>query len=130
MRYKKVSEFLGENAMFLDKKCKNCTGSLEPKDFSAGGCTRYECTMCGTSYTPDGKKTVTARRVKAANESASENNNKVDSFKKELKELLAKYNAEIYADSEGDGFSSAVVIDIDDNEILRITTSIRQEDIN
>lgn len=68
MKYKKVEEFLKENALFLDKKCKNCTGSLEAKDFSVGGCTRYECTQCGTSYTSDGKQTVTANRVKAANE--------------------------------------------------------------
>ena len=66
---------------------------------------------------------------KFINENTDKNMNSVDSFKKELKELLAKYNAEIWADSEGDGFSSQVVIDIDDKEILRITTSIRQEDI-
>ena len=57
------------------------------------------------------------------------NENNTENFKKELKELLAKYNAEIWVDSQGDGFSSQVVIDINDITILRIVTSLRQEDL-
>ena len=56
---------------------------------------------------------------------------KVNEFKKELKELLAKYNAEIYVDLDGDthGVSSAVVIDIDNKEIMRNSDCISHYDI-
>ena len=57
--------------------------------------------------------------------------NKSDSFKKELKELLAKYNADIYAEMDGDthGVSVEIVIDIDNNEVIRINDSLSQYDI-
>lgn len=54
---------------------------------------------------------------------------KIKNFKYELRELLKKYNAEIYADTEGDGFSNAVVIDIDDKEIMRSYDSVSHNDI-
>ncbi len=47
-------------------------------------------------------------------------------FKLELKELLKKYNAEIYFESE----ENQVVVGIDEKEILRVVISIREEDIN
>ena len=42
-------------------------------------------------------------------------------FKKELKALLKKYNADIYVMLDGDthGVSEAIVIDIDDKEAMR-----------
>jgi len=47
--------------------------------------------------------------------------NKLNDFKKELKELLGKYNAEIYVDLDGDthGLYDALVIDIDNKEVIR-----------
>lgn len=56
---------------------------------------------------------------------------KAELFKIELKELLEKYNADIYVDLDGDthGVSSAVVIDIDDKEVLRNHDCISHYDI-
>lgn len=58
-------------------------------------------------------------------------NNKIDQFKQELKELLTKYNAEIYADLDGDthGVSVEIVIDINNVEVLRNYDNISQYDI-
>jgi len=46
---------------------------------------------------------------------------KIDNFKKELKALLEKYNAEIYAQMDGDthGVSCEIVIDVDNKEVIR-----------
>lgn len=53
-------------------------------------------------------------------------------FKKELKELLAKYNADIWVDLDGDthGVSSFVVIDVDNKEVIRKNTDLSHFDIN
>jgi len=57
--------------------------------------------------------------------------NKAESFKSELKELLAKYNADIYTMMDGDthGVSVDVVIDIDNKEVIRKNDNISQYDI-
>jgi uncharacterized protein (UPF0335 family) len=72
-------------------------------------------------------------KVKSFGKFLNENNgvvmNKVDSFKTELKELLAKYNVEIYADSKGEGFTSEVVVDMDNKEIMRVLDTLSQWDI-
>ncbi|MDY0388901.1 MAG: hypothetical protein RBT65_17650 [Methanolobus sp.] len=63
-------------------------------------------------------------RVQKFSKFINENNdfdNKVELFKKEFKDLLLKYNIDIYADSIGEGFTSEIVIDMDDKEIIRIT---------
>lgn len=59
------------------------------------------------------------------------NDNKAEQFKKELKELLTKYDADIYAEMDGDthGVSVDVVIDINNKEVLRKSDSISQYDI-
>lgn len=59
------------------------------------------------------------------------NDNKAEQFKKELKELLTKYDADIYAEMDGDthGVSVDVVIDINNKEVLRNSDSISQYDI-
>lgn len=59
------------------------------------------------------------------------NDNKAEQFKKELKELLVKYDADIYAEMDGDthGVSVDVVIDINNKEVLRNSDSISQYDI-
>ena len=59
------------------------------------------------------------------------NDNKAEQFKKELKELLTKYDADIYAEMDGDthGVSVDVVIDINNKEVLRESDSISQYDI-
>lgn len=56
---------------------------------------------------------------------------KANEFKKELKALLEKYNAEIYAQMDGDshGCSTEVVIDIDNKEIIRKYDSLSHYDI-
>jgi hypothetical protein len=60
---------------------------------------------------------------------------KATEFKRELKELLEKYGAEIYAMMDGDthGVSCEVVIDIrvenKDVEVIRKNDSISQYDI-
>lgn len=54
---------------------------------------------------------------------------KIESFKKELKELLAKYTAEIYADSKGDGFTPEVVVEVEGLEVLRVLDTLSQWDI-
>lgn len=59
----------------------------------------------------------------------TESVNKVESFKREFKDLLAKYNVEIYADSKGEGFTSEVVVDMDNKEIMRVLDTISQWDI-
>lgn len=58
-------------------------------------------------------------------------NNKAESFKLELKELLTKYNADIYADMCGDthGVTVEIVIDIDNKEVLRKDNDISQYDV-
>ena len=63
--------------------------------------------------------------INEGNESA----NKIVSFKTEFRELLAKYNVEIYADSKGEGFTSEVVVDMDNKEIMRVLDTISQWDI-
>jgi len=47
--------------------------------------------------------------------------NKVYSFKSELKDLLKQYNADIYIELDGDthGLYSAIIIDLDGKEIMR-----------
>lgn len=57
--------------------------------------------------------------------------NKSELFKRELKLLLAKYNADIYADMVGDthGVSVEIVIDIDNKEVIRQNDSLSQYDI-
>jgi hypothetical protein len=55
--------------------------------------------------------------------------NMVESFKREFKDLLTKYNVEIYADSKGEGFTSEVVVDMDNKEIMRVLDTISQWDI-
>lgn len=63
-------------------------------------------------------------RVQKFSKFINENNdfdNKVELFKKEFKDLLLKYNIDIYADSIGEGFTSEIVIDMDDKEIIRVT---------
>jgi hypothetical protein len=59
----------------------------------------------------------------------NESVNKIVSFKTEFRELLAKYNVEIYADSKGEGFTSEVVVDMDNKEIMRVLDTISQWDI-
>jgi uncharacterized protein (UPF0335 family) len=59
----------------------------------------------------------------------TEHVNKVESFKREFKDLLTKYNVEIYADSKGEGFTSEVVVDMDNKEIMRVLDTISQWDI-
>ena len=54
---------------------------------------------------------------------------KIESFKKELKELLAKYNVEIYACSDGEGFNNEIIIDIDWLEVFRVKDTLSQWDI-
>ena len=56
---------------------------------------------------------------------------KINEFKKELKELLAKYNADIYVELGGDthGVSSEIVIDVDNKEVIRIHNCISHYDI-
>ena len=72
-------------------------------------------------------------KVKNFDKFLNENNevveNKTKSFKRELKELLTKYNAEIYSDSEGEGFTREIVIDIDNKEVMRNYDTISQWDI-
>ena len=71
-------------------------------------------------------------RVKKFGKFINENTeliNKVESFKKEFKELLAKYNVEIYAHSEGEGFTSEVLVYMDNKEIMRVFDTISQSDI-
>ncbi len=56
----------------------------------------------------------------------------INAFKNELRDLLKKYNAEIYCDLDGDthGVSSSVVIDIiKDVEAIRSSSSISHHDI-
>ena len=55
--------------------------------------------------------------------------NKVESFKREFKDLLTRYNVEIFADSIGEGFTSEVVVDMDNKEIMRVVDTISQGDI-
>jgi hypothetical protein len=55
--------------------------------------------------------------------------NKVETFKREFKDLLTRYNVEIYADSKGEGFTSEVVVDMDNKEIMRVLDTISQWDI-
>jgi hypothetical protein len=60
-------------------------------------------------------------RIKKFNENL--NNDKVTEFKKEFKELLEKYNAEISSIIEGDTHGidyEALVVEIDDKEVLRV----------
>ncbi len=59
----------------------------------------------------------------------TESVNKVESFKREFKDLLTRYNVEIYADSKGEGFTSEVVVDMDNKEIMRVLDTISQWDI-
>jgi uncharacterized protein (UPF0335 family) len=66
--------------------------------------------------------------MKFINENTEPVNN-VESFKREFKDLLAKYNVEIYADSKGEGFTSEVVVDMDNKEIMRVLDTISQWDI-
>lgn len=74
-------------------------------------------------------------KVKNFGEFINENNeiveNKSESFKKELKELLTKYNADIYAQMDGDthGVEVEIIIDIDNKEVIRNYDSISQYDI-
>ncbi len=60
-------------------------------------------------------------------------NTTVDNFKKELKDLLEKYNAEIYVELDGDthGVSDALIVDIDNKEVMRFEnpSEISQYDI-
>lgn len=55
--------------------------------------------------------------------------NQIAEFKKAFKELLKKYNVEIYAFSQGEGFSSEVIIDLNNKEIIRKNDCISQYDI-
>lgn len=53
-------------------------------------------------------------------------------FKRELKELLKKYNADIYVELDGDthGVSDALIFDIDDKEVMRFNdSSVSHHDI-
>lgn len=56
---------------------------------------------------------------------------KINSFKKELKELLEKYNAEIYVELIGDthDVSSDLVVDVDNKEAIRINDCLSHYDI-
>lgn len=47
---------------------------------------------------------------------------KTKAFKAELKEVLKKYNAEVWIDLDGDthGVSSELVIEIDRKEVMRL----------
>ena len=55
---------------------------------------------------------------------------KIDNFKNDLKDLLKKYNAEIYIDLDGDthGVSCFVVIDVDNKEVIRHDSCISHSD--
>jgi septin family protein len=55
----------------------------------------------------------------------------IAAFKEELKALLSKYNAEIYAQMDGDthGVSCEVVIDLGNVEVIRKNDSVSQYDI-
>jgi len=49
--------------------------------------------------------------------------NKIDNFKKELKDLLEKYNAEISTEIQGDTHGidyEAIVIEVDGKEVIRV----------
>lgn len=52
-------------------------------------------------------------------------------FKKELKALLEKYQADIYVDLDGDthGVSCSIVFDIKNKEIMRSNNDISANDI-
>ncbi len=52
-------------------------------------------------------------------------------FKKELKALLEKYKADIYALMDGDthGVSVEIVIDVDNKEVLRTNGELSYRDI-
>lgn len=54
-----------------------------------------------------------------------------DLFLIEFKELLKKYNVEIYADADGDthGVSLEIVIDVDNKKIFRYIDSVSSYDI-
>jgi hypothetical protein len=56
---------------------------------------------------------------------------KVNDFKKDLKALLEKYNAEIYVLMDGDthGCSAEVCIDVDNKEVMKSHDSISHYDI-
>ena len=66
--YNRVEFFLSENTLFLDKMCKNCTGLLEPVEFTGSGPCKFTCTQCRTSYDASGQELPTYGRTKAANE--------------------------------------------------------------
>lgn len=59
------------------------------------------------------------------------NNTNSEEFLIELKALLEKYNATIWADMDGDthGVSSFVVVDIKQKEIFRIHQELEARDI-
>ena len=56
---------------------------------------------------------------------------KADDFKRELKELLTKYNAGIWCDLDGDSHctTSYLVIDIDNKEAMRHIGEVYANDI-
>lgn len=57
--------------------------------------------------------------------------NSGEAFKRELKELLTKYDADIYVDLEGDthGVSAMIVIDVNNKEVIRKHSDLSQYDI-
>ena len=55
----------------------------------------------------------------------------IDNFKTELRALLAKYDADIYIDLDGDthGVSAYIIIDMHNKEISRNSDCINQYDL-
>lgn len=81
------------------------------------------------------EKNIDTDRVKNFDKFSNKNDevivNKAESFKRELKELLAKYDADIYANLDGDthGVSVDIVIDISNKEVIRSRDEVTQYNI-
>lgn len=56
---------------------------------------------------------------------------KADAFKNELRDLLKKYNADIYIQLDGDthGVNADLVIDVDNKEVIRTGSDLSHHDI-